>query len=141
MIRDAIGLDLRQTKATHVIGDIRWLPFQDACCDTLYAHDVLEHVLRDDVSRVLSEIRRILKEGGRAEIRVPDLDELFSMRAQRRLSEKEFERRIFGGQAHRHDVHYSGFTGALMQTYAEEARLQITKRISFNGNAIYEMQR
>jgi ubiquinone/menaquinone biosynthesis C-methylase UbiE/uncharacterized protein YbaR (Trm112 family) len=46
-------------------GDIRALPFDDATFDKVYTIDVLEHLSANDIHRVLVEVRRTLKPGGR----------------------------------------------------------------------------
>jgi len=54
--------------------DIRKLPFKDACFDTLFACDVLEHIAEDRVALV--ELRRVLRPGGVAVLTVPQQDHL-----------------------------------------------------------------
>ena len=55
----------------HVFGDAAQLPFRDGCFDNVACLEVLEHVM--DPGRVLTEIARILKPGGRAWISMPFL--------------------------------------------------------------------
>jgi ubiquinone/menaquinone biosynthesis C-methylase UbiE/uncharacterized protein YbaR (Trm112 family) len=45
--------------------DLRALPVRDAVLDKVFSIDVLEHLTRDDIARVLTETRRVLKPGGR----------------------------------------------------------------------------
>jgi ubiquinone/menaquinone biosynthesis C-methylase UbiE/uncharacterized protein YbaR (Trm112 family) len=45
--------------------DLRALPLRDAVLDKVFSIDVLEHLTRDDIARVLTETRRVLKPGGR----------------------------------------------------------------------------
>jgi ubiquinone/menaquinone biosynthesis C-methylase UbiE/uncharacterized protein YbaR (Trm112 family) len=46
-------------------GDIRALPFDDGMFDKVYSIDVLEHMTANDIARVLHEVRRTLRPGGR----------------------------------------------------------------------------
>ena len=46
-------------------GDIRALPFDDSTFDKIYSINVLEHLTADDIARVLNEVRRTLKPGGK----------------------------------------------------------------------------
>lgn len=71
------GLDLTKEQAaaiealggTGVLGDIHQLPFRDAQLDTVIGDNVVEHAL--DPWRVLCEVRRVLKPGGRAYFVIP----------------------------------------------------------------------
>ena len=75
--------------------------------------------------------------GGGAEIRVPDLDELQSLRASSRIDEKEYARRIFGDQGHPGDFHFAGFTLDLMTEHFRETGFELRRVIPFNGNITY----
>lgn len=46
-------------------GDIRRLPFADGSFDKAFSLDVLEHLTEEGVEQMLSEARRVLKDGGR----------------------------------------------------------------------------
>jgi ubiquinone/menaquinone biosynthesis C-methylase UbiE len=47
-----------------VLGDLRRLPFADGAFDKAYALDVFEHLSRDALAAVLTEMARVLKPGG-----------------------------------------------------------------------------
>jgi predicted SAM-dependent methyltransferase len=49
------------------------LPFEDEAADYIYSSHFLEHLYKDEAERLVSEIYRVLKKGGRARIAVPDL--------------------------------------------------------------------
>ena len=57
------------------VGDVCALPFADQSFDVVLATDVLEHV--DDDCAALREIRRVLRQGGRALITVPAFSSLW----------------------------------------------------------------
>ena len=115
-------------------GDILDLPLSDNSVDEIIAHDVVEHVSWQDSVNALKEIHRVLKPTGKAEIRVPDIDELLHMREIGKISEQEFIRRIFGGQDHPGNFHYGGFTQKLLLSHCAKASLKIIKNWCFNGN-------
>jgi SAM-dependent methyltransferase len=46
-------------------GDVRLLPFAEASFDKAYSLDVLEHLTKEGVVRMLSEARRVLRPGGK----------------------------------------------------------------------------
>lgn len=59
------GLLLAQANA-------RALPFPDACFDRAVSVETMEHVFRPDRARVLEEIARVLKPGGRLALSTPN---------------------------------------------------------------------
>jgi SAM-dependent methyltransferase len=75
--RSYAGLDLTEEQAraiirlggSGVVGDIHDLPFGDGSFDIVVGDNVVEHAL--DPERVLSEVRRVLRPGGRAFFVVP----------------------------------------------------------------------
>ncbi len=67
----ALAAERGVVNARFEIGDAYQLPFPDGSFDALFAHAVLMH-LRDPV-RALAEMRRVLRPGGIAGVRDPDL--------------------------------------------------------------------
>lgn len=67
----AIGVDRRRTNATNVIADASILPFRDGTADEVWANCLLEHCQDPDL--VLTEVHRILRVGGRAMVRLPNI--------------------------------------------------------------------
>jgi ubiquinone/menaquinone biosynthesis C-methylase UbiE/uncharacterized protein YbaR (Trm112 family) len=55
----------------YVVGDARHLPFADARFDCVYSYSVLQHLSRDDASRAIGEIGRVLTRGGIAKVQMP----------------------------------------------------------------------
>lgn len=66
------GLDLKPCKGNFdfVQGDVTSLPFEDKRFDNVVAMEILEHV--PDSDKVLSEINRVLKDGGTFVMSVPN---------------------------------------------------------------------
>ncbi|WKZ12691.1 MAG: methyltransferase domain-containing protein [Gammaproteobacteria bacterium] len=54
----------------------RPLPFPDASIDIVYHSHMLEHIARDQVTRFLHEVYRVLRPGGVHRVVVPDLEVL-----------------------------------------------------------------
>lgn len=76
-MRGAIGLDNAPIAGVDIIGDIRGgLPFRTSSVDTVYAYHVLEHF--DDFLGMMSEIWRVLGDGGRAHVKVPHAASTFT---------------------------------------------------------------
>lgn len=100
------GLDISDYAVRHLstegirmhAGVLPSVPLADASCDVVIASQVLEHVIRRH--RLLRNIRRVLKPGGRALVFVPDdclgpIDEpehviKYNERSLRKLLEKHF---------------------------------------------------
>ncbi len=71
MIKRAIQ---NQSPSHFLIGVAEKLPFPDGCFDRVLAREVIEHVA--DPKRMLQEIGRVLKEGGRAVVTTENYDSL-----------------------------------------------------------------
>lgn len=55
------------------------LPFPDASVLVLYTSHTLEHLFPEDATRLLGEVRRVLRPDGVARVAVPDLDHAFKI--------------------------------------------------------------
>jgi len=71
-----VNVDFRQTHPSVVIVDLSVLPwpFEDSSADEILMLDFLEHFPYAQTSRILMECRRILKDGGKVVVQVPDAD-------------------------------------------------------------------
>lgn len=66
-----VGMDIRESSATSVIGDAQRLPFADDSFDTVFCSQVLEHVPEPWLA--LAEFRRVLRPGGALILSVPHI--------------------------------------------------------------------
>jgi SAM-dependent methyltransferase/uncharacterized protein YbaR (Trm112 family) len=55
----------------YLVGDARRLPFAPARFDCVYSYSVLQHLSRADAAAAVSEIGRVLLEGGIAKVQMP----------------------------------------------------------------------
>lgn len=69
---------LRNYQFVHHVME-KGIPFADASVDYVYSSHVVEHFFREDAERLMSEIHRVLKPGGRVRICVPDLEHAISL--------------------------------------------------------------
>ena len=86
--------------------------FADASIDNVYASHVLEHVNQSEVLPVLRGVQRVLTNGGKFLISVPDLDVLCQLFISPQATHEvkwHTMRMMFGGQVDPHDFHYMGF--------------------------------
>lgn len=73
--RGYVNVDLRADVAD-VVASGDHLPFRGGSVDEVLALDILEHFRADDTQRVLGEWRRVLADGGRLVVKVPNLLQL-----------------------------------------------------------------
>ena len=79
-------LDIDPKGAPDIVGDARELANQKAGqFDAIYCSHNLEHYYAHEVPKVLAGFLHVLKPGGFAEIRVPDLDAVLRTWAERRM--------------------------------------------------------
>jgi predicted SAM-dependent methyltransferase len=65
-----------------VFHDLSWsVPFGDNTLDCIYSSHFLEHLSKRDGARLVGEIYRVLKPGGRVRISIPDLNYALSLYA------------------------------------------------------------
>jgi ubiquinone/menaquinone biosynthesis C-methylase UbiE/uncharacterized protein YbaR (Trm112 family) len=58
--------------ADFVVGDARFLPFDDSAFDTVFTYGVLQHFSKDNARMSLREIRRVLRPDGMTLIQMPN---------------------------------------------------------------------
>jgi predicted SAM-dependent methyltransferase len=95
--------------------------FLDESVEEIYASHVLEHLSYvDELPQALAEWRRVLHEGGKAMISVPDFGALCRLFLDPRSDQKDrfqIMRFVFGGQADAYDYHRVGLTYELLEDY------------------------
>ncbi|MCS7226620.1 MAG: methyltransferase domain-containing protein [Gloeomargarita sp. SKYB31] len=110
--------------------------FADESVDAIYASHVLEHFhygLNNELLRVLTEWRRVLKPGGKLFISVPDLRVLCWLYCHPNLLPEErfhLMRIIFGGQVNEYDVHKAGLDADILGMYLAEAGFSSYEQVS-----------
>ena len=107
--------------ATVVEGDGRRLPFPDASFDYVYSHGVLHH--SDEPRRVVEEIFRVLRPGGRFNVHVYALVSYFSLWTLLRHG-KDWKLWIEGS---RDPVHIDLNTGKSLRTLFAPAQVTLRK--------------
>lgn len=63
------SLDIRESAAPHIVGDVMCLPFRDESVDNILCNAVLEHI--PNPQQAINEMYRVLKPGGCAYVGVP----------------------------------------------------------------------
>src|SRR3990167_7295719 len=72
-----LNIDMTVYGGTDMLWDIReGLPFQPDTVEVIEAYEVLEHFSKDEAFNLLEDWKKVLIDGGRVRISVPDMDGL-----------------------------------------------------------------
>ena len=77
-IKDSIGVDIINYKGVDIVMDLNKFPynFRDKTFDLIYCYDTIEHL--EDITSIMKELYRILKDNGNIKIRVPHFSSLWA---------------------------------------------------------------
>ena len=119
-------LNAQEKEGVDYVQDIRDLSdFHDNQFIAIYASHILEHLgYQNDLKKVLSDIYRILKPGGKFFVSVPDLDTLCQIfvHPQANLDIRyDVMRILYGGQLDKYDFHYVGFNAEILVYFLNRA--------------------
>ena len=130
-----LNIQKNDGKEKHVdfVGDISDLSqFDDGSIEEIYASHTVEHVNQNNVQKALKGIHRILKDGGKFYVSVPDMDILCRLFLDPKAPLKikyEVMRMMFGGQVDEFDYHYFGWNYEFLTTYLLEAGFKTNERV------------
>jgi len=130
-------LNIQKKNNVDFIGNITDLSqFEDSSIEEIYASHVFEHVLQSEVNKTLKGIHRVLVDGGKFYVSVPDMDILCRMfidpKAPLRVKFHAM-RMMFGGQIDKFDIHYFGWNHQFMIDFLIQAGFKKLERVkSFN---------
>jgi predicted SAM-dependent methyltransferase len=125
-----LHFDIRDIEQTDVVGDARELPFDDESFNEVFSRFFLEHLLRKDAKKVLSEMYRVLKQGSKIEVIVPNLAYFARLYLEETGQKKEWAlNKIYGFENYHEDHHFFGYDEETLKKYLEEAGFREAKRI------------
>ena len=138
-------LNIQKNDGVDFVGSISDLSqFDDNSIEEIYASHVVEHVDQKNIKKTLNGIYRILKEGGKFYISVPDLDVLCKIFINDKAPPKvkfHVMRMMFGGQTDEHDYHYFGWNFLFMKDFLIESGFKKVERVKsfsiFNDTSDY----
>lgn len=105
-----INIDAIPAKHVHYVQQIDRLDqFKDCSVDLIYACHCLEHFSHRDISRVLKEWHRVLKNGGILRLSVPDFDSMVNLYIASGHDIKYVLGPITGGQDYKYNYHKTIF--------------------------------
>ena len=118
-----INIDARPLAHVHIVtSDITSLAdFGSGTVDLVYMCHVLEHIKKGDLTKVLLEMKRVLKDGGVLRISVPDFDRLIEVYNASAKDMSAISNQLMGGQDHEYNVHYSVFNHRRLSELLKEA--------------------
>jgi predicted SAM-dependent methyltransferase len=110
--------------------------FATGSIEEVYASHVLEHLGLAELPKALEEIRRILRDGGRLFVGVPNLEVLCFLMLRKDLSlQEKFDvmRMIYGGQSDPYDFHKIGMTRDILFLFLAQAGFRVFKVVNEFG--------
>jgi predicted SAM-dependent methyltransferase len=121
-----INVDARPLAHVHIVTDnIISLPdFKTETVDLVYMCHILEHIKRNELKKVLSEMKRVLKKGGILRLSVPDFDKITEVYNASGRDINAISRQLMGGQDHEYNIHYSVFNYRRLSELLEEVGFQ-----------------
>ncbi len=85
-VSQQLGLSIK-----YLVADARFLPFDNNSFNNIFSYSVLQHLDRDDVRMILSEIARILKTQGTSLVQMPNI---FGLRCIYHQARRRFRKAI-----------------------------------------------
>lgn len=121
-----INVDARPLAHVHIVtDDITSIPdFSDGSVDLVYMCHILEHIKRNHLKKVLSEMKRVLKDGGVLRLSLPDFDKLIEVYNASGKDINAISHQLMGGQNHEYNIHYSVFNYQRLSELLQEAGFQ-----------------
>ena len=106
-----INIDAQPFAHVHIVTDdiTSLADFRDGTVDLVYMCHVLEHIKRDYLKDVLSEMKRILKNDGVLRLSVPNFDRLVEVYNASGNTIESISRQLMGGQDSEYNIHYCVF--------------------------------
>ena len=104
-----INIDAQPFAHVHIVTDdiTSMSDFGDGTVDLVYMCHILEHIKRNDLKKVLLEMKRVLKDGGVLRISLPDFDKLIEVYNASGKDINSISRQLMGGQDNEYNIHYS----------------------------------
>jgi len=124
-----VNIDLRKTRATDLVCDIRKLPYPDNSVKLIETYHVIEHLPRHDLPKALKEWHRVLVSGGKLIVECPDFDK--NVRDYLKGNDPDIQLLyIFGRQRFLGDAHYFGYNFKRLKDVLEKCGFTNVKRKS-----------
>lgn len=142
-----INVDLFKQPGVDEVFSLDVIPYADHSVDAINSSHSLEHIPRLRAENALKEWARVMKKGGKLDLKVPDLEEccrlfvenpnyqdswymhtLYGVQDFRDTPEAPFEDKVNFGQ-----IHYTGFTENRLRILLTQAGFLIDKMYKYDG--------
>lgn len=115
------------------------LPFEADSVDFIFCSHVLEHFYAEEASRLMREVRRVLKPGGRVRICVPDL--AIAVRHYHEGNKREALRFFFTDERARFDQHHNMYDYDLLSSLMQDAGFAEIVQCDFQQGRLPDLDR
>ena len=110
------------------IADVIDLPFDDASIEEAHSKHMFEHLPKRDVKKAFSEVYRVLINGAKFTVIVPDMEWCavnWAISTDKKGRSLDW---IYGGQIYEGDFHKTGYTLDTLSFFLEEAGFNIIEK-------------
>jgi len=121
--------DIKKMPGVDIVADISMLPLRDNTVEEIYASHCLEHFSHTRTLDVLKEWYRVLSQGSKIYIAVPDFDRAVEIYRQNGFMSDWIRNFLWGDQQYREAYHYTGFTYSLLLNLMSEAGFKNIRKL------------
>lgn len=100
-----INIDAVAHTDSTVVGDVLYLSYADGSIDKIFSEHMIEHLNREEVERLFSECKRMLKKGGGLEIIAPCWRTWINKYVEGEINMTTLDLFLYGPQLHPYDFH------------------------------------
>jgi predicted SAM-dependent methyltransferase len=125
-----LHFDIRPNVNADVVGDATKLPFKDGEFEEVFSRFFLEHLPRKDAKSALKEMFRVLKDGGKLDILVPNIEFFCKTFVEEKGQKKEWAlNKIYGFENYKEDHHFFGYDEETLSNELKTVGFKEIKRV------------
>lgn len=114
-----VNVDIRKLSSVDLVADARLLPIRTGTIDEIFSCGTVEHFNLNDARRVLAEMHRVLRPGGKLVIGIPDLEAICRAYSSGDMDFYLLNQYLYGAQNNPYDLHRSAFNFAKLKELLE----------------------
>jgi predicted SAM-dependent methyltransferase len=126
--------DERALSVVDIVGDAKELSFVDEYFDYILASDIIEHFPISKTKEILFEWRRVLKNGGIIEFRLPNLKTICKAYVDGKHDAKKTSWLLYGAQSYSGNFHYVAFDPAWFKSILHENGFEVVSTKNAGNN-------